>query len=185
MYSPMYSPLTPSTMAVLRVRPSADSRRISFFGLRPVVQIAAGNFSAAEVNFFGALTDGLLEVLQRIWPGLGVESGVHEFSFRRSCLASRPPDNSIGLNAGWVMASHRQKDVGASESGNRGDQGPGNGPETRIQGTTCGTLVIANHEAKRPFTRSGISRDPKRASHGSRRSLPQLARAYSRGRTRS
>src|ERR1700728_526596 len=59
-------------------------RRLGFapdflFGLSPVVHIAARSSSVADVNFLGALTDSLFEVVRRLWPGLRtLSSDVHE-----------------------------------------------------------------------------------------------------------
>jgi len=60
-------------------RGSARLAQDFLFGLGPVIQVVAGDFSGADVDFFGAAADGLVPVRGRSWPGVGNSCGcVHE-----------------------------------------------------------------------------------------------------------
>src|SRR5579859_1836285 len=58
-----------------------------FLGLRPVFEIAPADSPTANVDFFGAAADGLVQIGRRLRPGLGIgfelSGGVH--GRRTSC----------------------------------------------------------------------------------------------------
>ena len=47
------------------------------FGLGPVVEVVAGDFPVAEVDFFGAAADGLVVLVEGCGPGVGSFGRIH------------------------------------------------------------------------------------------------------------